>query len=300
MCHFGTSGRSTFSVMSVTSVSPTSGCTNTPTFITNLPGTDFQRSARVSLENGAIARHAMDVVGSSANTMSRRLGLKDVAVGGYDVVVRNPDGSKARPAGGFNVVAFGAGSGTAILMTIGLFVLMSAARWDGCEPWVLEMAGVAKTDLVLAVTGDDEDNLVVSYLSKFEYDVPKVIARVNNPLNRWLFTRSWGVDVEVSTPDVIARIIEEETTLGEVVTVMKLQASDIGLVEITLPDDAEALGKSLAELELPPETLIVTVVRSDGMMIPKADTILQPNDRVLAITNVHHQDALKRVLGHRP
>ena len=300
MCHFDTSGRSTFSVMLVTSVSPTSGCTNTPTFITNLPGTDFQRSARVSLENGAIAMHAMDVVVSSANAMSRRLDLKDVAVGGYDVVVRNPDGSKARPAGGFNVVAFGAGSGTAILMTIGLFVLMSAARWDGCEPWVLEMAGVAKTDLVLAVTGDDEDNLVVSYLSKFEYDVPKVIARVNNPLNRWLFTRSWGVDVEVSTPDVIAKIIEEETTLGEVVTVMKLQASDIGLVEITLPDDAEALGKSLAELELPPETLVVTVVRSDGMMIPKADTILEPNDRVLAITNVHNQDALKKVLGHRP
>lgn len=170
---------------------------------------------------------------------------------------------------------------------------------DGCEPWVLEFAEVRGADLVLAVTGDDEDNLVVASLSKFEYDVPKVIARVNNPLNRWLFSKGWGVDVEVSAPDIIAKIIEEETTLGEVVTVMKLQHSDIGLVEITLPEDARALGKRLAELELPPETLVVTVVRQEAMMIPKADTVLQANDRVLAITNVNNQDALKAILGHR-
>ena len=168
---------------------------------------------------------------------------------------------------------------------------------DGCEPWVLEFAGVKDADLVVAVTGDDEDNLVVSYLSKFEYDAPQVIARVNNPVNRWLFTRSWGVDVEVSTPDIIAKIIEEETTLGEVVTVMKLQASDIGLVEITLAPDTGALGKSLSELLLPPETLIVTVVREDAMLIPKADTVLQPRDRVLAITNVNNQKALESLLG---
>lgn len=170
---------------------------------------------------------------------------------------------------------------------------------DGCEPWVLEFAGVPDADMVLAVTGDDEDNLVISYLCRFEYDVPKVIGRVNNPRNRWLFTRSWGVDVEVSTPDIIARIIEEETSLGEVITVMKLRSGDIGLVEITLPDDAPAVGKTLAELELPPETLIVTVVREDAMQIPRADTRLAPEDRVLAITNVNNQEALKRLLGHR-
>ncbi len=169
---------------------------------------------------------------------------------------------------------------------------------DGCEPWVLELAGVEKTDMVLAVTGDDEDNLVVSYLSKFEYDVSQVIARVNNPVNRWLFTRSWGVDVEVSTPDIIAKIIEEETTLGEVVTVMKLQSSDIGLVEISLPGDALALGKKLSSLDLPPETLIVTVVREDAMMIPTADTVLREGDKVLAITNVNNRDALECLLGH--
>lgn len=168
---------------------------------------------------------------------------------------------------------------------------------DGCEPWVLEFAGVEDAELVVTVTGDDEDNLVVSYLSKFEYDAPQVIARVNNPVNRWLFTRSWGVDVEVSTPDIIAKIIEEETTLGEVVTVMKLQASDIGLVEITLPPDTGALGKSLSELLLPPETLIVTVVREDAMLIPCADTVLQPMDRVLAITNINNQKALESLLG---
>lgn len=169
---------------------------------------------------------------------------------------------------------------------------------DGCEPWVLELAQVKKTDLVVAVTGDDEDNLVVSYLSKFEYDVPQVISRVNNPVNRWLFTRAWGVDVEVSTPDIIAKIIEEETTLGEVVTVMKLQSSDVGLLEITVPPEAQALHKKLSELTLPPETLIVTVVRGDEMLIPKADTVFQEGDKVLAITNINNQEALECVLGH--
>ncbi|MCJ7653328.1 MAG: TrkA family potassium uptake protein [Actinobacteria bacterium] len=169
---------------------------------------------------------------------------------------------------------------------------------DGCEPWVLELAKIRDVDLVLAGTGDDEDNLVVSYLSKFEYDVPKVIARVNNPVNRWLFTKSWGVDVEVSTPDIIATVIEEEVSLGEVITVLKLQSGDIGLVEITLSPDAKALGESLAGLELPPETLIVTVVRDDAMLIPTADTVLQPGDRVLAITNFHNKEALEKLLGH--
>ena len=167
---------------------------------------------------------------------------------------------------------------------------------DGCEPLVLEGAGLSVTNLVLAVTGDDEDNLVVSYLSKFIYEVPKVVARVNNPKNRWLFTRSWGVDVGVSSPDIIARIIDEEVTLGEVITVMKLRASDVGLVEITLPGDARAVGKSLSELDLPPETVIVTVVREEAMMIPAADTLLQENDRVMAVTNVNNQRALEEIL----
>ncbi len=169
---------------------------------------------------------------------------------------------------------------------------------DACEPWVLEFAGIEEADLMVAVTGDDEDNLVISYLSKFEYDVPKVIGRVNNPKNRWLFTPSWGVDVEVSTPDIIAKIIEEETTLGEIVTVMKLQASDVSLVEITLPGDASAIGSPLSELSLPPETLVVTVVREDAMIVPKADTVLREGDKVLAVTNVQNQKALEALLGH--
>jgi trk/ktr system potassium uptake protein len=169
---------------------------------------------------------------------------------------------------------------------------------DACEPWVLEFAGIKEADLMLAVTGDDEDNLVISYLSKFEYDVPKVIGRVNNPKNRWLFTKSWGVDVEVSTPDIIAKIIEEETTLGEVVTVMKLQASDVSLVEITLPEDAAALGMPLSDLKLPQDTLIVTVVREEALMIPKADTVLRAGDKVLAVTHADNQRELEEMLGH--
>jgi trk system potassium uptake protein TrkA len=170
---------------------------------------------------------------------------------------------------------------------------------DGCEPWVLEYAGINSADIVLAVTGDDEDNLVVSYLSRFEYEVPRIIARVNNPKNRWLFNQGFGVDVEVSAPDIIATIVEEETTLGEVVTVMKLQSGDIGLVEITVPDDSRAIDLPLSDLELPPETLIVTVVREDAMRIPTADMVLQTGDKVLAITSVNNKEALQVLLGHK-
>lgn len=170
---------------------------------------------------------------------------------------------------------------------------------DGCEPWVLEYGGVETADLVLAVTGDDEDNLVISYLCRFEYDVPKVIARVNNPRNRWLFNKGWGVDVEVSTPDIIAKIIEEEITLGEVVTLIKLQASDIGLIEITIPPDSLVLSVPLAEIELPPETLLVTVVKGESMMIPRGDTVLAPGDKVLAMTNLNNREVLTNLLGHK-
>ncbi|MBN2169142.1 MAG: NAD-binding protein [Actinobacteria bacterium] len=169
---------------------------------------------------------------------------------------------------------------------------------DGCEPWVLEHAGVRESDLVLAVTGDDEDNLVIARLSKFEYDAPKVIARVNNPKNGWLFTRSWGVDIAVNGPEIMASVIEEETTLGEVVTLMKLQAGDVGLLEITLTDDSPALGRPLSELELPPETLIVSVIREESLIIPKADTVFLAGDKVMAITHFENKARLEKVMGH--
>ncbi|MBN1289775.1 MAG: NAD-binding protein [Actinobacteria bacterium] len=169
---------------------------------------------------------------------------------------------------------------------------------DGCEPWVLEHAGVRESDLVLAVTGDDEDNLVIARLSKYEYDAAKVIARVNNPKNGWLFTRSWGVDVAVNGPEIMANVIEEETTLGEVVTLMKLQSGDVGLLEITLPDDSPALGKPLSELELPPETLIVSIIREETMLIPKAETVFQNGDKVVAITHFDNKDRLEKIMGH--
>ncbi len=168
---------------------------------------------------------------------------------------------------------------------------------DGCEPWVLEYSGIKDADLVLPVTGDDEDNLVISYLAKYEYDVPKVIARVNNPKNSWLFNRSWGVDVEVSVSDIIAKIVEEEITLGELVTILRLKASDVALVEITIPPHSAANEKKLEEIDFPPETLIVTVIRGDEMMIPGAQTVLREGDKVLAVTNMKNEEEIERLLG---
>ncbi len=168
---------------------------------------------------------------------------------------------------------------------------------DGCEPWVLESTDIKNMDLVVATTGDDEDNLVISYLSKHEYGVPLVVARVNNPKNLWLYTDKWGVDVSVSAAGIMAKVIEEEISLGEVVTLMKLRRGDVALMEITVPQDSIAVGQNLNELELPPETLVVTVVRREQMLIPKADTTIEPGDKVLAITHARYEEDLERILG---
>ncbi len=124
-------------------------------------------------------------------------------------------------------------------------------RGDGCEPAVLDRAGVGSADLVAALTGDDEDNLVVSFLSKNTYFVPLVFARTNHPKNEWMFTKMWGVDVAVSTAAVIYSLIEKEVSLGDVVALMRLSTEDMVIDEVTLPADAEACGKTLAELHLP-------------------------------------------------
>ncbi len=107
-------------------------------------------------------------------------------------------------------------------------------RGDGCEPTVLDRAGVGLADLVAALTGDDEDNLVVSFLSKKTYYVPMVFARTNHPKNEWMFTKMWGVDVAVSTASVIYNLVEKEVSLGDVISLMRLSTEDMVIDEITL------------------------------------------------------------------
>jgi trk system potassium uptake protein TrkA len=154
---------------------------------------------------------------------------------------------------------------------------------DACEVSSLVNAGMADVDVAVAATGDDEDNLVISLLSKQEFAVPRVVARVNNPSNQWLFNPSWGVDVSVSTPQLITALVEEAVSVGSLVRLFQFEGGTATLVEVTLAEDSPATGMSLSELELPRDATVVAVVRSDRLIVPRGDTVLGAGDEVLAL-----------------
>jgi trk system potassium uptake protein TrkA len=167
---------------------------------------------------------------------------------------------------------------------------------DACELWVLEKARVAEADAVVAATGDDEDNLVVSLLSKQEYGVPRVLARVNHPKNEWMFTEQWGVDDAVSPPHILTSLVEEAVTVGDLVRLLRLERGAVGLVELTLPDDSPNAGRPLYELRLPPESAIVAIVREGHVVIPQPETVLAGSDEVIALTAPEAEEALRQAV----
>ncbi|CAN5570973.1 TrkA family potassium uptake protein [soil metagenome] len=169
---------------------------------------------------------------------------------------------------------------------------------DACAPKVLERAGVREADVVVAATGDDEDNLVVSLLSKQEFAVPRVLARVNHPTNEWLFDETWGVDLAVSPPHLLTALVEEEVSTGDLVSIMKLQRGEVELLEIRLDERSPAIGKRVAELDLPNDVTLVAVVR-DGHVSPcRGTTPLTAGDEVLALVGRdHHADLRERLVG---
>jgi len=169
---------------------------------------------------------------------------------------------------------------------------------DGADPEVLELAGIRKADLVAAVTGDDEDNLVIAQLSKFTFKVPRIVGRVNNPKNEWLYNKSWGVDVAVSSVHIISTIIREEATLGDIVTLLKLKKGEIALVEFTLSDQSHAVGTKIKDLNLPPETVLITAILRDGkVVVPRGDTELGAGDKILVLTSPEHEELLEKKLS---
>ncbi|HSB70571.1 MAG TPA: NAD-binding protein [Candidatus Methylomirabilis sp.] len=167
---------------------------------------------------------------------------------------------------------------------------------DGCSPEILEQVGTAKADLIVAITHDDEDNLVICRLAKHHFHVRRVIARVNNPRNEWLYTKAWGVDVAISQVHLTAKVIEEEIGLGELVTLLKLNRGEAALVEVNLPEASPARGKAIRDLNFPPDTVIVSVIRSGKLVIPRGDTQLAAGDEVLAVSTVAAEKALKDIL----
>jgi trk system potassium uptake protein len=167
---------------------------------------------------------------------------------------------------------------------------------DACEVNSLVLAGMADVDVAVAATGDDEDNLVISLLSKQEFAVPRVVARVNHPDNQWLFNESWGVDVSVSTPQLLTALVEEAVSVGSLVRLLQFEGGAANLVEVTLAEGSPAEGIALADLEIPRDATIVAVVRADRLVVPRGDTVLSAGDEVLALVIGDAEDAVRRLL----
>ncbi len=167
---------------------------------------------------------------------------------------------------------------------------------DGCSPQILDQVGLAKAGLVVALTHNDEDNLVICRLAKHHFHVARVIARVNNPLNEWLYTKAWGVDVPISQVHLTSKVIEEEIGLGELVTLLKLNRGEAALIEVRLPETSPCRGKAIRELDLPTDTVIVSVIRGGKLVIPRGDTTLEAGDEILAISTVAAEKSLKEIL----
>jgi trk system potassium uptake protein TrkA len=170
---------------------------------------------------------------------------------------------------------------------------------DACEVSTLQRAGLADADVVVAATGDDEDNLVVSLLAKQEFAVPRVVARVNHPKNRWLFNETWGVDVSVSTPHLLTALVEEAVSVGSLVRLLQFAEGEARLVEVTLADDSPARGQPLSELDMPRDATVVAVVRDGRVVVPRGDTVLYVGDEVIALVTEESEDPVKALLVGR-
>lgn len=168
---------------------------------------------------------------------------------------------------------------------------------DGSSPAILESAGIDHAQVLAAVTGEDETNLVICTLARFEFNVPRVIGRVNNPKNAWLFTPQMGVDVALNQADILAKLIEEEMSLGDMMTLLKLRKGEYSVVEEKVHPNSSAVGKCLAELAIPKECVIAAIIRKGMLIIPHGDTQLQPADEMIAVVHASQSKYLEDVLG---
>ncbi|OZD59137.1 potassium channel family protein [Rhodococcus sp. 06-1460-1B] len=174
------------------------------------------------------------------------------------------------------------------------------AEWvlaDACELSLLEAAHLENYDVVIAATGDDKANLVLSLLAKTEFGVNRVVARVNDPRNEWLFDAAWGVDVAVSTPRMLASLVEEAVSVGDLVHLMTFRKGQANLVEITLPDNTPLAGKPVRKLQLPRDAALVTILRGGRVIVPQHDDPLEGGDELLFVAAKEVEDELRAAVG---
>lgn len=174
-----------------------------------------------------------------------------------------------------------------------------AADWllaDACELATLEEAGIQTCDVFISATGDDKANLVVGLLAKSEFGVPRVVARVNDIENHWLFSHSWGIDVAVSTPGALVASVEGAIDVGHLVRLMRLGHGRAELTKLTLPPDNPLVGERVDRLSLPDNAVLVAVCRGAAVIRPKADDLLESGDELLFVTNRTAEGSLRTAL----
>ena len=168
---------------------------------------------------------------------------------------------------------------------------------SGTDPVVLETSGIHQMDVVAAVTGKDEVNLVAASLARFEFNVPRVIARVNNPKNAWMFTDDMGVDAALNQAELIGHLILEEMSLGDMVPLLKLRRGQYSLIEEKVHPQSIMAGKRIEEIKLPDQCVLIAVLRKDDMIIPHGKVEVQAADEIIALAHYSQLDELDAILG---
>src|SRR3972149_1855349 len=168
---------------------------------------------------------------------------------------------------------------------------------DGTDPHILEAAGIRTAKVLAAVTSDDADNLVIALLGRFQYGVRRIIGRINNPKNAALFSPDFGVDVALNQADIMAKLIEEEMSLGDMMTMLKLRRGKYSLVEEKIFPGAPASGKAIKDLPLPSNSMICGIIRHGETVLPRGDAVLQEGDEILALVDDDSRTVVAELLG---
>jgi trk system potassium uptake protein TrkA len=218
----------------------------------------------------------MRVAIAGAGKVGRAI-ARELIQNGHQILLIDRDAAQARP---------GVVEGAEVLMA------------DACEVSALEEARLSECDVVVAATGEDKVNLVVSLLAKTEFGVPRVVARVNHPKNEWMFDSTWGVDVAVSTPRMLSALVEEAVSVGDLVRLFSFRQGEADLVEITLASDSPVAGQRVGAQSWPEDTALVAIVRGDRVIAPTADDPLEIGDELIFVASPRQESALQQMLGH--
>lgn len=218
----------------------------------------------------------MRVAIAGAGKVGRSI-ARELVGNGHQILIIDRDADLARP---------GVVEGAEVLLA------------DACEVSALEEAMLSQCQVVVAATGDDKVNLVVSLLAKTEFGVPRVVARVNHPKNEWMFNESWGVDVAVSTPRMLSALVEEAVSVGDLVRLFTFRQGEANLVEITLSVDSPVVGQRVGDQVWPTDTALLAIVRGPRVITPSADEPLDAGDELLFATSPDQETELQRLLGH--